>query len=356
MKLLKVVLAMVLGVVYAVVGPIFTVAASATSESADLLEGNWHVYTADGKVSVGWNLQTEADVKLSIDGEEVVAGSEIGHFYSPELSPGTLLHVSLVSETGLTPTELTEISKSSDAAQTADPNLYQHIAVSGLVVTVAGQYLPNAAQAATGLPGATLLRYQTFIPYDYVEAPQVCSPNGDTGYWFNGNGRGFDPNSSQVKTRMDVHIDWLNGGNISLNKYVGLTLLYKYVNGAYIWQQSDRQDSSSMAVAPRAQSSDFVTFEMSQNPANPLCVPWLGMGIWFDYNVSVWRTGAYELFGPARKVPSHEAYFMDSNQSTWHPILKTGFAGREAFDCFNPFNSLPNSTCYINYNLQSSRY
>lgn len=325
-------------------GPLSLSGPASASESADLLNGTWQIYAQGQDVSISWDLNAETTTTLSVNGETALTEDGEGHLYLPDQVPGAHIEVSLQATQALSVEQAIELADKHDLTTDEAANTYENIYASGIPFTIpreAGQI--DSASAASLLPDVSIFRYQTFIPYVNVAGPWApipgpCNDGIVFPVFFNGNNRGFDATSGSFKTRLDTWIDWNAGGDISYNGFVSPTIM-TWTSAFGPSARVKTASSSSMVSVPISQSSDVVKFHISQDVANPFCTPVITLGISFDLVVKIFRSGRYSLGGTAIRVPSHEAYIKDSNSPVWFPVLRRGFDGLDAFDCFAFFKA-----------------
>ena len=197
------------------------------------------------------------------------------------------------------------------------------------------------APAQAALPASTTFKYMTFIREAYVSAPPVGCTFVNTVHlddllsprYFKGDNRGFNVNSSKFRTKFNVTVDWSLGGRVSSSSAVSLTERYvKLSDGTYEFDGKATASGDTMAVTTLSKSSTFTKFNIHQDESNPLCRPQPN-GIFSDYTVSVARSGAHTVTGSALRVPNHEFYLKDSDQTSWTKIFaRTG----SDFGCLTP--------------------
>lgn len=340
-------------------GPFSLSGPASASESADLLNGTWQIYAQGQDVSISWDLNAETTTTLSVNGQTAITEDGIGHLYLPNQVPGAHIDVSLQATQPLSNEQALVLAEKHDITTEDAANTYENIYAGGIPFTIpreAGQI--DSARAASLLPDVSIFRYQTFIPYANVAGPGAPFPgpcnDGILGQvFFNGNNRGFDATSGSFKTRLDTWIDWTAGGDISYNGFVGPTIM-TYISPFGSGSKIKTASSSSMLSVPISQSSEVVKFHASQDVENPFCNSLVTLGISFDLDVKIYRSGRYLLGGTAIRVPSHEAYIKDSNSPVWFPVLRRGFDGLDAFNCFSIFNANA-PECTSTYLLENIR-
>jgi len=190
--------------------------------------------------------------------------------------------------------------------------------------------------SASSAAAKTYLRYQTFIPKKYLEAPPIeCTPDGSQAFLFEGDNRGFDPTSNDYKTRFQVTVDWLNQGNLSLSRSVGATRRYKDDGkGSPILSTLETKTASSngMVFTSYSNSSTLVHYKLDHAVTNPMCSGVFTDSIWYETDVWIARSGAYTITKKFRLAPNHELYIKDSDQSDWTTLMQES---TYTMDCLN---------------------
>ena len=187
----------------------------------------------------------------------------------------------------------------------------------------------ESSASASGSAAKTYLRYQTFIPDDYVDAywPE-CAEDGFSTYLFAGNDRNFDPTSNDFKTRFQVTVDWLNQGNLSVSRAVGETRRYKADgNGSPILSTMETKTASAngMVLTNFSNSSNLVHYKLDHSVTNPMCAGILADSILYEADVWIARSGAYTINNKFRRVPNHELYIKDSDESNWIAVMQESY-------------------------------
>lgn len=175
---------------------------------------------------------------------------------------------------------------------------------------------------AAVLPSVTTVRFVTFIPEAWLNAPFVgCAdyPNFD----FKGDNRSWSTSSSSYRTKFDVAINWNSGPSLTSTRDVGETSLWFNVFGNRTLSQAATASNSSMVLTPISSTNSNVSFKMYQDVKNPICVNFLTNGIYSNLNWSVSRLGSYSVQGTYMPVPNHEAYISSSSSSSWVTVFQT---------------------------------
>ncbi len=185
---------------------------------------------------------------------------------------------------------------------------------------------------ASGSAAKTYLRYQTFIPDPYWDAPwPACSPDFTKKYVFAGDDRNFDPASAEFRTRFQVTVDWLNQGNVTYSRSVGETLRYQKNDSGPISSTVERETASNdgMQLTTLSKSSTLVHYRLDHSVTNPFCSTFFTDSIWYETDVWIARSGAYTVANTFRRVPNHEIYIKDSDEQNWASIMQESYVQME---------------------------
>lgn len=180
--------------------------------------------------------------------------------------------------------------------------------------------------SASSSAAKTYLRYQTFIPKPYVDAPEfACTLNDSKKYLFAGDNRGFNPDSNAFKTRFQVTVDWLNKGNLAVSRTVGTTRRYQSDgNGNPILSTLETKTASAngMVLTNLQNSSTLVHYKLDHSVMNPMCSTLAADSIRYETDVWIARSGAYTITNKFRLAPNHELYLKDSDQPDWTTLMQ----------------------------------
>lgn len=316
-------------------------------------QGHAYAVSAEGEAEVVWSESTLAVDWTSVDATSnviVVVGNEK---VSDTIGAGSLAlpvddytgeNISITWQRTARPADLDEIIASNPIRELAnsDPELF--VVSSTVGISIDGSVGENAfiSPANAALPDSTSFKYMTFIRESFVDelAWPGCELDFSVPYSYKGDNRSFNVDSPRFRTRMLVTVDWANAGNVSYSTAVGETRQYrKYDDGTYSFHAEKTASSSSMNVNLISKSSKNTSFRMRQDVMNPFCYPAVAAGIYFDYTVSVARSGSYTVTGAALRVPNHEFYIIDSDQAGWAKIFtRTG----SDFGCLGELNAVKN--------------
>ncbi|MEN9971572.1 MAG: hypothetical protein RL146_873 [Actinomycetota bacterium] len=312
---------------------------SARAEKLDLVDESKNAWmsisaTADlaGKVNFEWNsADPTASVQISGDLETDLRGQSQGELTQKIVTNKAKLEYRVVA--------LRESPKS--ATDTLDSNSRYEAFLTNLQIDNPG-YVESifgvSPASASAAAAKTYLRYQTFIPKDFVDAPGgVCTPDTSKKYKFKGDNRGFDPASGAVKSRFQVTVDWNEAGSSSASKFVGATHRY-LLNSAGLPgsspEKTETASSSGMVFTQFKSTATLAHFQLEHSVTNPMCDEFFTFPIWYYAKVWIARSGAYTIDLELRRAPNHELYIKDSDQADWKTIIQES---TYSMDCFNKF-------------------
>lgn len=173
--------------------------------------------------------------------------------------------------------------------------------------TVDSALLAAAADGGTRTTGAAQevpfrMRYQTFIRADLV--PRL----GTVGQFFNGNDRGFDPNSDSYKSRVTVDKSFGPGADVTSSKDIGETILYVTRDGELVEAERATGTDEGIDVFVNAQDESSAFYTILHEAPLPFTV--LGTEPpAISYEVSfLLRFGGSNILGTHDLTPDHEIW------------------------------------------------
>lgn len=277
-----------------------------------------------GEVRLSWhNKNPKAKAKLVRDGKILQEGSLGGVFVDRVPENIDASYELVVSRPATEADADLSFGPERKADIEQNPLLYERIDVLGLQVGPAfqGGLFVDSANASASAANTTI-RYQTFIPENFLHVPLAgCSYSGDTQY-FKGDNRGFSTSqTASYRTRFDVTANW-NTATLGWSRLVGTTNVYTNSNNSYVPLDSATAPNTSMQVTATSTTSSRAVFKMAQDVKNPFCA---SNGIFFNFNVAINRSGTYSMSGTRLQVPNHEIYIKDSDQSTWTYVFQAPY-------------------------------
>jgi hypothetical protein len=221
----------------------------------------------------------------------------------------------------------------SSAVTEIAPSEIKHVDIKSALVHPSG-ILPGGLSAEAATATTSMLRYRTFISDAWVDAPPlfVCSPAGKD-YVFKGDDRSYGPTFSSYRSSQDITVYWNSNGALALSKDVGTTKRYTKSGTTYTLDASQTASDSTLTLGITSQSSTFVNFHIAGDVRNPFCQPALTNGIYYSYQVHLYRSGSYTVTGSALAVPNHELSIRDDSAGGWTPIFKRA---NVSFSCLIP--------------------
>jgi hypothetical protein len=294
------------------------------------------IVSSTNSIALGWDFQDQSKpVEVAVNGELIA-----------EVPPtGSITSQNIVLD-GATQVSFSQVSEpNSEQNLNANQSDVTFATISFTVMQPDAPTIQAATTAVTALAtqvaSSTVLRYQTFIPFEYAPVPPAgCGmslwygvPSGRTPFYV-GNNRGFEMPSSNNKTSAQVNVDWLNG-SMTLNKTVSPTegVLVYPVNDSRFYVYNNLAGDSQIYITYGTFYSNSVYVHLHHDVANPDCV---AQGIYYDIRGQIFRNGGYSLTGEFRNVPNHEFYIKDSSNPIWRMIYRASISNALSFACFTP--------------------
>lgn len=285
------------------------------------------VLATNTAVEVAWDFKTsDAPVQISVDGQSYGSQNPSGQMGIENLAPAQEITV--------------EFSQASTDAVTG---LTSFATVNLAVVQPSSSTFSASSAAIASLAAtpanATVLRYQTFIPFQWVPVPSLgCNTSllyTYTGlmYEYGGNNRSYDPTTTNNKTAMQVNVDWV-GQTVTVNKSVGDTNIYSTNGITRTLIGHPNAGTSGMQATYGTFYANSLYIHLTHDIANPDCPA--ANGIYYDVSGQIFRTGGYSLSGQFRQAPNHEFYIRDSNTQRWDYIYRSDINSTKQFACFDP--------------------
>jgi hypothetical protein len=317
-----------------------------SSAHAKLISAKVTASLIDETINLQWGELPKGNrLEVSINGDQKLFVNEVGVLNQVTAAPG---------ENRI---EVTEVKPLSDTGTLKNAEQFE----TRMLILGSNQDSLVGADVAYGaqnLPSATRLRYQTFIRDQYVEvnASSDCIPFLTFGkrHAFGGDGRDFNADSEQYRTRFDVRVDWLANGNQVAQTSVGQSKTFEWndsLPGIEKWQLTGTktQSTSGMGLTSILESSNLAHFQMVHNISDPFCV-WVNP-ITYNLDVFISRSGTYTITGTRNRVPDHEVYIRTDVNPSWSTIYQRY---NYSYNCLWPIYSDSNCTSYPN--LQSINF
>jgi hypothetical protein len=206
--------------------------------------------------------------------------------------------------------------------------------------------------ANTKTIGTSLSRYETFIPYEFVDSYQVrnygdyfepvsyaCEgPFDAEDYWFGGDNRDQSPgtatwNSGKFRTQGNGYTYWSSKSN-KATKSVQATKRYVKSGSTYSFKDSRTADGTGFSV--RALSNDGRTsrWVLDHEVANPYCDKPTG-GITYTSQQDLYSNGGHYIYGAHDKAPNHSVHRADYYTDGTSSVQLVFVHQVEAFKCLS---------------------
>ena len=157
------------------------------------------------------------------------------------------------------------------------------------------------------------LRYMTFLAEEMLPNPNPLSLNR----FFKGDGRSFNPESNEYRTRVDLNIRFREEGAIvDLSKDVGMSIAY---NWRRKFRKADAASSNGIELKEVKEDTHKVAISLKHSVGNPL-VP--SPDIDYQITANFYRVGVYDIIGNHDQAPNHEVYMKDARTADWGHIHK----------------------------------
>ncbi|RSD28727.1 DUF3238 domain-containing protein [Mesobacillus subterraneus] len=174
---------------------------------------------------------------------------------------------------------------------------------------------PMESQSANG---NWHLRYTTFLKETCLTNPNAASAD----HYFKGDGRMFDPESSNFRTRADVFIDTENLSAL-LSKDTGVTDAFSKDNEQI---ETGQASDEGIQLEKVLTDDEMVKFQLKHAVSNPLVVSPA-----IDYLVcgTFYKNGDFDLVGAHDQAPEHEVYLKEPGAGNWEVIHQAESKGLE---------------------------
>ncbi|AOH56372.1 hypothetical protein ABE28_018555 [Peribacillus muralis] len=164
------------------------------------------------------------------------------------------------------------------------------------------------------------LRYTTFLPEEWLKNPNLASKVP----YFKGDGRGFDPESSRYRTRVDMMIrETEKDAEIDFSKAVGKSEAY---DKAGVFLEEGVASDEDIVVKHILSNKEKTTIQLTHSVGNPII---LSPAV--DYKVigTFYRNGEINIAGYHDQAPHHEVYLKEADDTEWQPLHQAKSKGLE---------------------------
>lgn len=155
------------------------------------------------------------------------------------------------------------------------------------------------------------LRYLTFLGEEVLPNPNLTSLNR----FFKGDGRSFDPDSTDYRTRVDLTVRFTEeGALVDFEKDVGTTIAY---NWRKKFRKADVASSAGIELKEVKEDHHRIAIDLKHSVGNPLVA---SPDIDYQIAANFYRIGTYDIIGIHDQAPNHEVYLKDSKNADWGQI------------------------------------
>ena len=157
------------------------------------------------------------------------------------------------------------------------------------------------------------LRYLTFLAEEILPNPNPLALNR----FFKGDGRSFNPESKDYRTRVDLTVRFKEeGASVECSKDVGTTIAY---NWRKKFRKADVASSAGIELKKVKEDSHKVAISLKHSVGNPLIA---SPDIDYQISANFYRVGVYDIIGIHDQAPNHEVYMKDASTADWGQIHK----------------------------------
>ncbi|KWW21706.1 hypothetical protein AS888_04130 [Peribacillus simplex] len=164
------------------------------------------------------------------------------------------------------------------------------------------------------------LRYSTFLPEEWLKNPNLASKVP----YFKGDNRGFDPDSSRYRTRVDLTIqEKEKDAEIEFSKAVGKSEAY---DKDFVFLEEGVASDEDIVVKHVLANKEKTTIQLTHSVGNPII---LSPAV--DYKVigTFYRNGEINIAGYHDQAPHHEVYLKETDEQEWEPLHQAKSKGLE---------------------------
>lgn len=155
------------------------------------------------------------------------------------------------------------------------------------------------------------LRYLTFLGEEILPNPNPLSLNR----FFKGDGRSFDPESKEYRTRVDLNVRFTeDGALVDYAKDVGTTIAY---NWRKKFRKADVASSAGIELKEVKEDHHKIAIDLKHSVGNPLVA---SPDIDYQIAANFYRVGVYDIIGNHDQAPNHEVYLKTGRNADWGQI------------------------------------
>ncbi|WP_281863694.1 DUF3238 domain-containing protein [Planomicrobium okeanokoites] len=155
------------------------------------------------------------------------------------------------------------------------------------------------------------LRYLTFIGEEIMPNPNLMSLNR----FFKGDGRSFDPESPEYRTRVDLSVRFTEDrALVDCSKDVGTTIAY---NWRKKFRKADVASAAGIELKEVKEDHHKIAIDLKHSVGNPLVA---SPDIDYQLTANFYRNGVYDIIGIHDQAPNHEVYLKSGRNAEWGQI------------------------------------
>ncbi|HSI66096.1 MAG TPA: hypothetical protein VK947_01695 [Planococcus sp. (in: firmicutes)] len=161
-------------------------------------------------------------------------------------------------------------------------------------------------------------RYNTFLPDAVIENPNLLSPHR----YFSGDGRGFDPESNQYRTKVEFAVELQdNKAILEYETDVGTTISY---NWRKKFKKADVASADGIEFEEVDEGERTATVYLKHAVGNPITT---APDINYEVAAVFYHFGGYDISGIHDQSPNHEVYLKDNASEEWVSLHQTQTKG-----------------------------
>lgn len=155
--------------------------------------------------------------------------------------------------------------------------------------------------------------YETYIPYQYINAPDTGSPfdceSGDgSDYWYSGDNRGVAYESGKYRTRGLASYWWTDRTTFT-TKVVSPTKRYKKTSSGYVYDSQRTASSDGFVMRPVTNDGRSALTQINHSVGQPYCSAMNNID--YDIRQEMYQSGGHYFLGRHDQMPNHQLYRFD---------------------------------------------
>ena len=155
--------------------------------------------------------------------------------------------------------------------------------------------------------------YETYIPFQYIDAPDTGSPfdceSGDgSDYWYAGDNRGLAYNSGKYRTRGLSTYYWTSASTLT-TKSVSSTTRYKKTSSGYSYDSRRQAGSEGFIMNPVTNNGRDALTQINHSVGQPYCSAMNNID--YDIRQEMHQNGGHFFYGRHDRMPNHQLYRSD---------------------------------------------